>query len=321
MDVLLPLLWDHKRLGAEASRPFVFSPDSPVLKLDIGEQASAGRGTRRAPSPGPLFASPRLLPLGGGSLAIMAPALPGADAWGEELAGAMLEGTFWFLKVVLAHHDAAGEPLLSTLSVSYGWRDGKLLGHRYYWQKGTGLVRQPEGDNLDSIAIRSVMAPARRSEAKGDDDSVSTLLHCKLGRPPADRRAARYSYAAAPPHPLTLAEGAAPAPGPALHGVTAAGGAAAESSTGERGIVELVYGGGEAYVMLPADLRAAAEAAGARPGAGHEGGRQVAFDFFAADGPGGLVRCTVAYDAAPGGRRAFGGTGALPLLHVQHEVC
>jgi hypothetical protein len=33
MDVLLPLLWDHKRLGAEASRPFVFSPDSPVLKV------------------------------------------------------------------------------------------------------------------------------------------------------------------------------------------------------------------------------------------------------------------------------------------------
>jgi hypothetical protein len=32
----------------------------------------------------------------------MAPALPGADAWGEELAGAMLEGTFWFLEVVLA---------------------------------------------------------------------------------------------------------------------------------------------------------------------------------------------------------------------------
>jgi hypothetical protein len=51
-------------------------------------------------------ATPRLLPLDGGGLAIVASALPAAGRWGADLASGMPPGSFWFLEVVMGvSHD------------------------------------------------------------------------------------------------------------------------------------------------------------------------------------------------------------------------
>ncbi|KAI8469435.1 MAG: hypothetical protein J3K34DRAFT_522201 [Monoraphidium minutum] len=285
MDVELPVIWDQERLGAAASTAFEFSLDNPVLKPDIDGAAPGEPGA--APPPRPPAATTRLLPLGGGALAIAALALP--REWGAAAAEGAPPGSFWFLEVVLPHADAAGAPQLSTLSIAYDWSRGKLLQHRYYWQKGTGLIEQPASDGLGRVALRSVLAPPPRDDAT---DSVGALL----------RRGARggswerYSYAPKPPRALLRAAGSGrelPPPPP-----PPAGGS----------VAELVYGGGAACCRVPTDLGAAAA-----------GAPEVTFGFFAADGPKGLVRCTIAY----GGGGAGGGEGAaaaLPLLRVEREA-
>ncbi|GBF92055.1 hypothetical protein Rsub_04402 [Raphidocelis subcapitata] len=262
------LVWDQARLGAVASKPFTFSPDSPVLRLDADSPPSG-------PPPGPA-APPRLVPLGGGALAIAAASLPAAGAWGEGLAGAVPPGSFWFLEVVLQHADAAGAPQLTTFSLAYDWATARPSGHRLYWQRATELRQQPAaaegaqgaggGEGFDRLVVRAVEAPPPRTE----DPSIDALLRRGAA---AGRGGARFSL---PP-----------------------GGRLARAALPARPLPPLA--------AAPAHLAAAA--------AGH--GAVVAFEFFAADGPRGVVRCAIEY----GGQQGVGdGGAALPLLGVSLEA-